>query len=548
MELVKITLKGGDSSEEILSVLGAKLLSSGKAALICPRDFSLMTDIRFLKKLRKAAKKAKCKLVFVAEQKFLRDNLSAQKFKVFASLPEEFSDAEEKEIADFSTAVGAKKNIKKTLKKESGKPLSPLKFNTQKISDGYPSKSIRGYFFFGFISIILVLFGLYFWISPSVTIVLKPKITAVPVTQNVIVKLSEAEVPLENEELPMVRGIFVETEIVGTERFATSGRTYEVTNAFGQVSLFNETNEPKFLLPSRLATEDGVIFRFKKNVTIPPKADGRPGQLVVDVFADEYDAKENPIGDRGNLMAGTLFIFPALRKESRELYYAKANRGPLVGGSTLVHYFLREPDFTAAETLLAETFRFRGIQALQEEIASQSLREGENYILLNDPRLLKSELSGVIFPLESVDQEMQTFEISGKLKLSGLVFNQADVSSFLEKKVIASLDKRKKLLLIDPSSAQFRLLEFENFEESKWVKLSVTMIGIETLDINSKTKKAFLWRENLKKEITGKETKEVLSILANKPEIEGVLEIKISPFWQKTLPRIFNQIKFEIQE
>ena len=36
----------------------------------------------------------------------------------------------------------------------------------------------------------------------------------------------------------------------------------------------------------------------------------------------------------------TELIFPALRSESRELYYARANKGPLVGGSTLIHYFI----------------------------------------------------------------------------------------------------------------------------------------------------------------------------------------------------------------
>jgi len=547
MEMIKISLKNGDAPEEILAVLSKRASAAEQIIFLCPRDFSLATDTQFLKKLGKTSKKNKKKISFVAEQEFLRDSLSRQKLAVFATVPEEFLAAEQKVVADFGTGVIAQKNSETPyFKKE--KSDAPLKFSTQKISPGYSGKSIRGYFFFGIIFTIFILCGLYFWISPSATIVLKSKISAVPVTQNIIVKLPDASVPKENAELPQIQGIFVETEVVGTERFASSGRTYEMTNAFGQVSLFNETNEPKFLLPSRLATEDGVIFRFRNNVTIPPKVDGKPGQLVVDVFADEYDAKEQPIGNRGNVLAGTSFVFPALRKDSQELYYAKANRGPLVGGSTLTHHFLREPDFEASEQLLFDTFRFRGVQALQNEIENQSKREGENYILLNDPRLLKAELFDVVMPTDSVDQEMQTFEISGKMKLSGLVFNQADVEKFLRENVIASLDKRKKLLEIDPSSAQFRLLEFEDFEENKWVKLSATMIGVEVLDIKSKAAKAFLWRENLKKEIAGKDEKEVLGVLTNRPEIESVLEMRISPFWQKTLPRIFNQIKFEIQE
>ncbi len=547
MEVIKITLKNNDSSKEILETLSSDLCTAKKIILVCPRDFSLVTDIKFLKKLKAVFLKNKKEIIFVIEQEFLRDSITKQKFEVYKKVPKAFSKTEEKTISDFKTTVLAKKNVKiKKEKKE--KSTEPLKFNTKKITAGLPSKSIRGYFFFGIILIIILLLTFYFWISPSAKIIIKPKIAAVPITQNVIIKLPEAEIPQENEELPIIQGIFVETEIVGSEKFATSGRTYEVTNSFGQVSLFNETNEPKFLLPSRLSTEDNVVFRFKKSVIIPPRTDNKPGQLIVDVFADEYDEKDNPIGNRGNIMAGTSLFFPALRKDSREIYYAKANRGPLVSGSTLTHYFLREPDFTTSEELLTETFRFRGIQKLEKEIENQSFREKENYILLNDPRLLKSELLNVVFPLDQVDKEMQTFEISGKLKLSGLVFNQKDVSKFLEKKALASLDKRKKLIKIDPTSAQFRLLEFENFLEKKWVKLSVTMIGIETLDINSKAKKASLWRETLKKEISGKDKKEVMGILMNRPEIDNILDINISPFWQKKLPIIFDQINFEILE
>ncbi len=545
MEIVKIVLKDGDSSEEVLALFSVKTCPAKKIAFVCPRDFSLMTDTGFLKKIKKAATKSKKKIVFVTEQEFLRDSIAGQKLVAVEALPEEFRSAKKMVMADFSDAVTAQKNVETPHVKQE-KSSAPLKFSTQKISAGYPGKSIRGHIFFGIILTIVILFGLYFWIAPSSTVILKSKIAAVPVTQNIIVGLPEAEIGQENEELPLIPGIFVETSIIGTERFASSGRTYEVTNAFGQVSLFNETSKPKFLLPSRLETEDGVIFRFRRSITIPPKADGNAGQAVVDVFADDYDEEGAPIGNRGNIMAGTPFVFPALRRESRELYYAKANRGPLVGGSTLTHYFVREEDFAVAEKLLTDTFRFRGIQALQKEIENQSAREGEKYILLNDSRLLRSELFDVVFPVESIDQEMQTFEVSGKLKLSGLVFNQAVVSKFLKKKVLASLDKRKKLIEIDPTSAQFRLLEFEEFDKKKWVKLSAKMIGVETLDLSSKEQKAVLWREELKKEIAGKAKRDALGILTNKPEIENVVKIKISPFWQKTFPRIFNQINFEI--
>ena len=219
-----------------------------------------------------------------------------------------------------------------------------------------------------------------------------------------VARMSEAEITEENEQLPKVKGITPQTIIEDTEIIVPSGREYEVTNAKGKLTLFNETNVEKYLIPSRLKDPTGVIIRTQSSVTIPPKANGKAGQVVVDVIADEYDEDERPIGLRGNLDAGTELYFPALREDLKEVYYARTNKGPLVGGSTLTKYIVTPEDEELAKERMIENFRDRGIQELMREVKGRSKREGSSQILMEKNQLLKNRLIRFLIPYFEFDK------------------------------------------------------------------------------------------------------------------------------------------------
>ncbi len=548
MEVVSVFLKDSDSVKDILQVV--KAVPAEKIIFICPRNFAILTDTSFLKKLKEAGATETKELEFVVMQKFVRDIMKSQGMKVYSVIPTEFLDTERQEVKVILEKEPATKTQETV---EEGEPVvftstktKPV-FSTQKIEQAGRRKPIRGKIFFAFLIVIILLIGVWAWISPRATVTLKLKMSVIPITQNVIVTLPEAEVPKEEKYLPAVDGIFVETEIIGTEVFPSTGRRYDLTDAHGKVTLFNETKFEKFLLPSRLATETGEVFRFADNAVIPPRNENGAGRFVVEIKADQYDEDGKPIGERGNIEAGTELIFPALRSASRELYYARANKGPLVGGSTLTHYFIEEGDFEAVEELLIEKFRVQGVDKLRIEIENRSEREKDKYVLLDDPRLLKTEVVSIDFPQDTVGQEVQTFEVPAHIRLMGIVFDQSQVAEFLTEKLQDTQDHRKKLIRIDPVSAQYRVMESEFLEDEKWVKLSVEMKGVETLDINSDAVSAQEWREKLKKEIAGKEATQVCGILTNYPEIENVIDIKISPFWAEHLPSLFDSIEFKIK-
>ncbi len=549
----KIDLRRGLRAKDLISVI--KQLKNTTVYFLVARDFNMITEIKLLKKLKKLSKKYDISLIFITQKSYFKDILKQQSMTVMKALPDEAEDLETESVTDILGIIVAQKNKKiptnfasKKIKFRTKVSKNTPHFESKKIENLKDEKSIRSFIFFLFLLIIIGIAGIFFWIVPHAVITIKPKISVIPITQNILVKLPDAVVGEANEKLPSVDGIFVKNVVEDEETFPSTQEKYELTNAKGKITLFNETSEPKFFIPSRLSTADGVIFRTQENYTVPPKKGKIPGKLVVSVIADDFDTKGRPIGNRGNIEAGTDLFFPALRTETRELYYAKANRGPMVGGSTLTRYFIGPEDYKLAKPILLESFTVRGTEMLDEELKRRSNREGKRYVLLGQQGLLKSDLLTYKVDESLIGKESQTFSVSAKVAVSGIVFDQDAIIKVLQKKIEASQDNRRKLLFMDQTSIEYRVLDQAFLEDERWIKLSVSLKGIEALNLKAKNDFVNTWQAKLKKEIAGKVEVEAKSILVNHPEIDEVLKVKISPFWNDNIPSIFEQIEFKIQE
>ena len=327
--------------------------------------------------------------------------------------------------------------------------------------------------------------------------------------------------------------------------FSTTGREYDIENAHGKITIFNENTRDKFFIPSRLESPDGIIFRFAKEITVPSSINDIPGELEVEIVADPYDSEGNPVGFRGNLDAGTDLQFAALPPISREYWYGKTNRGPLVGGSTLTHFFATKEDEALAEEFLQKKFRERALKELKEEVFRRSQREKEKQVLLDDSSLVQVEFSDYVFPKDSIGTEMQTVSVSGKMRVSGLVFSESKVEEFVLDKLKSTLDDRQRLLEIDNHSAEYRVLDASHFEEDGWVKLSVKMVGVRSLDFDSLSPQNLAWKQALQEEISQKTAAETQALLVNLPEIERVIDIQIFPMWQKVIPTALHRIELQ---
>ena len=502
--------------------------------LLCPRQWGVVTDATLLKKL--VATVPKKNIIFVIPQRFSRDFVAQLGLATVAACSEESEDIPEQSVpevlegqkASLLTAVPA---------------VEMPAFVSRQIPKTRSFSVSRSVFFFVCLGILLLGGAVAFWLRPRAVITVKPRIEAVPIVQNIIVALPGSVPPAINADLPEVSGIFVENQQEGVIPYQTTGREYDIENAHGKVTIFNENPREKFFVPSRLESPDGLIFRFLDDIMVPPAANGSPGELVVEVQADPFDPEGNPVGFRGNIDAGTDLQFAALPPISRELWYAKANRGPLVGGSTLTHFFVTKEDEDLAEEFIQKKFLETALTELKTEVSRRSAREKEKQVLLDDRSLLKIDFSDYVFPKDLVGTETQTVEISGKMNVAGLVFSESAVERLVLERLSATLDDRQRLLEIDNHSAEYRVLDASQFADHGWVKLSVKMVGVRSLDFHSDVPQNLAWRTALQEELAGKTTAEAQAILVNQPEIERVVDIQIFPTWKKTLPNVLSHIE-----
>jgi hypothetical protein len=532
MKCLKLRIDSEDRIADVFEAL--QKVKSEQILLICPRQWGVSTDATLLKKL--VASVPQKNIIFVIPQKFSRDFVAHLGLATVAACSEESEDIPEQTVAEV--LVGEKIIFTPTI------PVVEMPAFVSRNVPKTSSFSIsRSLIFFILIGILVLSGGVAFWLRPRVIITVKPRIEAVPIVQNVIVVLPEATPSAINADLPQISGIFVENHQEGIELYPTTGREYDIENAHGKVTIFNENGREKFFVPSRLESPDGLIFRFADDISVPAAENGAPGEFVVEIQADPFDSDGNPVGFRGNIDAGTDLQFSALPPVSRELWYAKANRGPLVGGSTLTHFFVTKEDEELAEDFLQKKFLEISLAELRTEVSRRSMREKEKQVLLDDASLLRVEFSDYVFPKDLVGTESQTIEISGKMNVAGLVFSESEVSRLVLERLTATLDDRQRLLEIDNHSAEYRVLDASEFADNGWVKLSVKMVGVRSLDFNSSAPQNMAWKTALREELAQKTEAEARAILVNQPEIERVLDIQIFPTWKKTLPSMLSHIE-----
>ena len=431
---------------------------------------------------------------------------------------------------------------KTTKSKTKNKKVS---FNIYKIQkNSYPWRS----WFFFFLVIVIISFGLiYSLLSHRATIYIRPHLTPSIITQNFIIALSDSEIPQEEKHLPIIKGVMISEKFDFIENFPTSGKSYKVSNASGKVVLFNETNEDKFIVPSRLKTSGGLIFRTQDNIVIPARTIEKAGTITALVVADEFKKDKKPIGRLGNIIAGTRLYFPALRKPLRQLYYAKAILGPLTGGSTLVNKFITQDDLDSITEKITEIVFHKSREKIRQKTENMSLREDEDFILIDDEGTFILDIYDVKFDEKiKIGDFIESFQVNGKVENSGLVFRLSDIINFSSKKILDTQDYHKKLLYLDKETFRYNVIDASKFSEQKWIKISVSLTGIQSLDIDSDNFFTKQWRKGLNKKITNKDKKSAKNILANQSEINEVVEIDISPWFYKKLPILPQYIDWKI--
>lgn len=336
----------------------------------------------------------------------------------------------------------------------------------------------------------------------------------------------------------------IEATIEKTLTYTATGQIFDGTNASGTLTVFNERGTAWPLVAfTRFQTEDGLVFRSQEAITVPRGAETGPGTVNVRVVADEVDAYNRVIGERGNIGPSSFFL-PGLREESQKELYARSD-APMIGGSTVVTLKITEEDLDAANALMESELKATTERALQDEVARRNSLNQSNLELLTGFSAITQSDPRVTLPSYLVEAIQDDFEVKGTLAVSGFAFNQDEFREILRQELLKRKSPDKTLVRLDASSISYELLDVG--ETPGQIKLTATLKGIEAYNLNPEEETGARLIKKIKEHIAGKPIKEAEDYVQNLPEVNKV-SISSWPVWAPTIPTVFENIKVELDE
>lgn len=115
----------------------------------------------------------------------------------------------------------------------------------------------------------------------------------------------------------ILTGRFLEVSRENVATFTATGEQNSGQKAEGKITVYNHTGSIAGLLANtRFQSKDGLIFRSKSEILVPPARNNSPGRATVDAIADEG-------GTKYQLPVDAELSIPGLAANARELVYGK---------------------------------------------------------------------------------------------------------------------------------------------------------------------------------------------------------------------------------
>jgi hypothetical protein len=390
-------------------------------------------------------------------------------------------------------------------------------------------------FITGLVVTSVLVFGLIAYVAlPGATVSIEPASSVLTKAVNITLENNPSEVH-------SLKAYPVEADADLTISHSASGILSEGANASGYLTIINTTeNEWPLIASTRFQTEDGVVFRIQDSVTVPAAATGVPGEADAFVLADSLDANGTPTGERGNIGPSS-FILPGLKESSQAELYGESYDF-MTGGESVVSAIVTEEDLIAAEEKLETQLKEKVLSALRKEVLSESNSENVTLNLLEDSDVLIYGAADIDLPYELIGQEMETFEVSGDIEISGVAYDEDEILLILKSEIMTSTTPGKQLVRIDDDSVSTSVLESN--PDYNYYKFTAQIQGIEEYEIDPELEGGSKLTKKIKEHIAGKSVEEAESYVQNLPEVNSV-DISIWPGWSPTIPTLPENIKIK---
>ncbi|MDP2692566.1 MAG: hypothetical protein Q8O88_02915 [bacterium] len=366
------------------------------------------------------------------------------------------------------------------------------------------SQPVRFYKFVAltFLFITIILSGvIMFMSSKRTTIIIETRASPVDISDSILVG--------DTDKFGSLKGVVTSVDVNLNKSFVPTESEKHDAEATGTVTLYNDSELSQPLIPTtRLLTSDGILFRLKDRVVIPAK-----GTIEADVYADE----EGESGDIGPAE----FTIPGLSEAKQKEIYA-VSESPMTGGVRSVG-ILGASDMEKAEEAIVLALEQEGTKLLQKE----------NPGLKGVFKLINSEFNSN----KDVGDEVFEFTLTGKAKVLGVFYKEADLQDIAEKALSRkAVDDTE---IVQPSN-DVPTVVIEDYNLSKeTATLQLFYSGISKLNPES--------AQLEKNMFFGKTKDEVRRYLLKLDHVRSV-DIKFTPAWIRTVPSVGEHIEIIVKE
>ena len=331
-----------------------------------------------------------------------------------------------------------------------------------------------------------------------------------------------------NSQDLIVPGIIVEEELTESMTFTSTGKKSVGKQAAGSVRIRNFSNNSLILRKETTRLEiDGKVYRLQEDIG-GLRPTGRTGTGENDPVDESTLTAAVPIiadqpGVEYNVSQGTRFeVINEVFGHQPEILFAVNDSAPVSGGTDEFVDIVAEEDIVGARQAVND-----GIIERLAKTMSADQRITKNGVVIE---VLEEALS------HPVGTEAGQFQLTIAAKARALAFNETQVESVIADRIIRLLPENKHLVQSETQDLEATYVSLDLGTGAGTLRATYRSIIQYTVN-----------REFLQNGLRGKKETEVKEILLSRPEVQSV-EIKLWPFWVKSVPAIGGKVEFKVVE